>query len=203
VTQVELLLSGPSSNWEFTSSRNLFTSSNSEIPTSEHSGTRHKAVQIRVPVTYLLSRLDETQLHQVQLVTMRNMGQARSAWKHRNWNCRTAILRYISVVHHRVTDRNPDAGTSTSNMGWGSLSEPAVRLLPAVSACSCEDTLSQADTTNNSITAVCLHMLTECTEYRIVRDLPHIHHEHPNLPTTFWKYTIKMVELIHVFRSYA
>ena len=42
VTQVGLLLSGPSSNWEFTSSRDLFTSLNSEIPTSEHSGTRHK-----------------------------------------------------------------------------------------------------------------------------------------------------------------
>ena len=41
VTQVGLLLSGPSSNWEFTSSRDLFTSLNSEIPTSEHSGTRH------------------------------------------------------------------------------------------------------------------------------------------------------------------
>jgi len=31
VTQVGLLLSGPSSNWEFTSSRDLFTSLNSEI----------------------------------------------------------------------------------------------------------------------------------------------------------------------------
>jgi len=41
VTQVGLLLSGPSSNWEFTSSRDLFTSLNSEIPTSVHSGTRH------------------------------------------------------------------------------------------------------------------------------------------------------------------
>jgi len=41
VTQVGLLLSGPSSNWEFTSSRDLFTSLNSEIPTSEQSGTRH------------------------------------------------------------------------------------------------------------------------------------------------------------------
>jgi len=43
VTQVGLLLSGPSSNWEFTSSRDLFTSLNSEIPTSEHSGTRRKS----------------------------------------------------------------------------------------------------------------------------------------------------------------
>jgi len=42
-SEVGLLLSGPSSNWEFTSSRDLFTSLNSEIPTSEHSGTRHEA----------------------------------------------------------------------------------------------------------------------------------------------------------------
>jgi len=47
VTQVGLLLSGPSSNWEFTSSRDLFTSLNSEIPTSEHSGKRHKASLLR------------------------------------------------------------------------------------------------------------------------------------------------------------
>ena len=40
-SQVGLLLSGPSSNWEFTSSRDLFTSLNSEIRTSEQSGTRH------------------------------------------------------------------------------------------------------------------------------------------------------------------
>ena len=39
VTQVGLLLSGPSLNWEFTSSRDLFTSLNSEIPTFEQSGT--------------------------------------------------------------------------------------------------------------------------------------------------------------------
>ena len=43
VTQVGLLLSGPSSNSEFTSSRDLFTSLNSEIPTSEQSGTRHNS----------------------------------------------------------------------------------------------------------------------------------------------------------------
>jgi len=42
VTQVGLLLSGPSSNWEFMSSRDLFTSLNLEIPTLEHSGTRHQ-----------------------------------------------------------------------------------------------------------------------------------------------------------------
>jgi len=41
VTHVGLLLSGPSSKWEFTSARDLFASLNSEIPTSEHSGTRH------------------------------------------------------------------------------------------------------------------------------------------------------------------
>ena len=34
-------LSGPSSNWEFTSSHDLFTSLNSEIPTSEQSETQH------------------------------------------------------------------------------------------------------------------------------------------------------------------
>jgi len=43
VTHVGLLLSGPSSNWEFTSSCDLLTSLNSEIPTSEHSGTRHQS----------------------------------------------------------------------------------------------------------------------------------------------------------------
>ena len=42
MTQVALLLSGPSSNSEFTSSHDLFTSLNSEIPTSEQSGTRHR-----------------------------------------------------------------------------------------------------------------------------------------------------------------
>ena len=42
MTQVGLLLLGPSSNWECTSSRDLFTSLNLEIPTSEHSGTRNK-----------------------------------------------------------------------------------------------------------------------------------------------------------------
>ena len=39
MTQVGLLLSGQTSNREFTSSRDLFTSLNSEIPTSEQSGT--------------------------------------------------------------------------------------------------------------------------------------------------------------------
>jgi len=48
VTQVGLLLSGRSLNWEFTSSRDLFTSLNSEIPTSEHSGTRHYCEDILI-----------------------------------------------------------------------------------------------------------------------------------------------------------
>jgi len=39
-SEVGLLLSGPSSNWEFTSSSDLFTRLNSKIPTSEQSGTR-------------------------------------------------------------------------------------------------------------------------------------------------------------------
>ena len=39
MTQVGLLLSGQSLDWEFTSSRDLFMSMNSEILTSEHSGT--------------------------------------------------------------------------------------------------------------------------------------------------------------------
>ena len=58
VTQVGLLLSGPSSNWEFTSSRrDLFTSLNSEIPTSEQSGTRHNTEQPRhaIHVTHVNS----------------------------------------------------------------------------------------------------------------------------------------------------